>query len=109
MAESNNPNNYPDPQSPEGKARAGRLYFALIVILFIFLGTVIMVHQFGHNLVEEKIMTVFYKVPVEGTEPAAEGEEQASEEAPAMEEHEETMETESAPPAPEPMEEESEH
>lgn len=85
MAESKNPNNYPDPQSPEGKARAGRLYFAMIVVLFIFLGTVVLVHQFGHNVVETKIYTVFQQVTgqaVEQTEPAAaEGEQPAAEEA----------------------------
>lgn len=73
MAESKNPNNYPDPKSPEGKARAGRLYFAMIVILFIFLGTVVLIHQFGHNVIETKVKTVFYQLtgqPVEATEPA---------------------------------------
>jgi len=54
MAEqSKNPNNYPDPQSPEGKARAGRLYFALLVILFIFLGTIIILHQFNNNIIKK--------------------------------------------------------
>lgn len=89
MAESKNPNNYPDPKSPEGKARASRLYFAMIVVLFIFLGTVVLIHQFGHNVIETKVKTVFYQItgqPVEATEPAegeaaAEGEEAASEEA----------------------------
>lgn len=83
MAESKNPNNYPDPKSPEGKARAGRLYFAMIVILFIFLGTVVLIHQFGHNVIETKVMTVFQKItgqPVEATEPA-EGETAAEGEA----------------------------
>lgn len=83
MAESKNTNNYPDPNSPEGRSRAGRLYFALIVILFIFLGTVILVHQFGHNVIETKVVTIFKQVTgqaVEGTEPAAEGAEAASEE-----------------------------
>lgn len=93
MAESKNPNNYPDPKSPEGKARAGRLYFSMIVVLFIFLGTVILIHQFGHNLVETKIITIYQKVagqPVEATEPAegeaaVEGEAATEEAAPAEE------------------------
>lgn len=93
MAESKNPNNYPDPKSPEGKARAGRLYFAMIVILFIFLGTVVLIHQFGHNVIETKVKTVFYQLtgqPVEATEPAegeaaVEGEAATEEAAPAEE------------------------
>ncbi len=47
--------NTPSPDSPEGKARAGRLYFALIIVLFIFLGTIVAVYTFGEK--------VFVKIP----------------------------------------------
>ena len=61
----NNPNNYPDPQSPEGKSRAGRLYFSLLVVLFIFLGTVILIHQFGNNIIEkvQKVQIITFPTP----------------------------------------------
>ncbi len=59
----NNPNNYPDPNSPEGKSRAGRLYFSLIVVLFIFLGTVILIHQFGNNIVDKVQLVRFLPLP----------------------------------------------
>jgi hypothetical protein len=67
---SNNPNNYPDPQSPEGKSRAGRLYFSLLVVLFIFLGTVILIHQFGNNIVEKVQLIKF--IPIAQKAPPAE-------------------------------------
>lgn len=94
-----NPNNYPDPNSPEGKSRAGRLYFSLIVVLFIFLGTVILIHQFGNNIVEKVQLVKFLPLPksmapasteeaaqteqTSAEAPAAEGEQPAAEEAPA--------------------------
>ena len=51
--------NIPTPESPEGKARAGRLYFALIIILFIFLGTIVGIYTLGDK--------VFVKIPTQIT------------------------------------------
>ncbi len=114
---SNNPNNYPDPQSPEGKSRAGRLYFSLLVILFIFLGTVIMIHQFGNNIVDKVPAQLVKLLPIsqnaapaeaeaspEGEaqteQTAAEGEQPTAEEAPA---EGEAAATEEAPADAEPV------
>lgn len=47
----------PGLQSPEGRERASRLYFSLIVILFIFLGTIVMMYQFGNNITKEIVIT----------------------------------------------------
>lgn len=103
MAEqSKNQNNYPDPQSPEGKARAGRLYFSLLIILFIFLGTIIILHQFNNNIIKKINFVQFLPVSNESatTETQEEGEPAAgqAEEATATGE-EEAQPAEAAPVA----------